>query len=232
MSKRGKRYDKVKSEVDRTKVYPLEEAIGLVKSTASAKFDETVEAAIMLGIDPKKSDQNVRGFALLPKGHGKNIRVAVFAAGEKAEEALAAGADLVGLEDLIDDIRKGKIDFDAVVAEPDAMRKVAAVGKKLGPRDLMPNPKNGTVREDISDAVKEAKNGKVSFRIDRAGIVHCPVGKASFDAAALSENIVELIRSLKRVQPPAAKGQFIKNVSLSTTMGPGVKVDTIELARA
>lgn len=218
--------------VDRDRVYPLNEAVELVKKTASAKFDETVEVAVQLGIDARKSDQNVRGSAILPRGIGKTVRVAVFATGTNADAAKDAGADVVGLEDLIDTVKKGEVDFDSCIAEPDAMKKVATVGRILGPKGLMPNPKTGTVRTDIAEAVREAKAGKVEFRIDRAGIVHCLIGKASFDDDALTENLAELLRALKRAQPPASKGQYFRKVSLSTTMGPGIRVDAAELTRA
>lgn len=231
MAKPGKRTQNIEALVEQGKAYPLDEAVALVKQTASAKFDETVEVAIKLGIDARKSDQNVRGSALLPRGLGKTVRVAVFASGDNAQEAQDAGADIVGLEDLIEDIKKDKIEFDACIAEPDAMKLVASVGRKLGPKGLMPNPKTGTVRSDIAEAVKEAKAGKVDFRIDRAGIVHCGIGKASFETEALTENLTELMRALKRAQPANAKGQYIRKVSLSTTMGPGIRVDAVELAR-
>jgi len=231
MAKLGKRTRHIDALIERGKLYPVEEAISLVKQTATAKFDETVEVAITLGVDARKSDQNVRGTAQLPRGLGKTISVAVFASGEKADEAKQAGADIVGLEDLIEDVKNDKIEFDACIAEPDAMKLVASVGRKLGPRGLMPNPKTGTVRSDIGEAVREAKAGKVDFRIDRAGIVHCGIGKASFDVAALTENLTELLRALRRAQPASAKGQFIRKVSMSTTMGPGVRMDTAELAR-
>ena len=231
MAKSSKRSQQLEALVDRNRLYPVDDAISVVKQTASAKFDETVEVAVLLGVDARKSDQNVRGSALLPRGLGKTVRVAVFASGDKVQEALDAGADIVGLEDLIEDIQNDKIDCDACIAEPDAMKLVARVGRKLGPRGLMPNPKTGTVRSDIAQAVQEAKAGKVDFRIDKAGIVHCGIGKASFEADALTENLQELLRALKRAQPATAKGQYIRKVSLSTTMGPGVKVDAVELAR-
>jgi len=221
----------LKDKVDASKIYSVEDAISLVRQCASAKFDETVEAAVQLGIDARKSDQNVRGSAILPRGIGKTVRVAVFASGDNAEAARQAGADIVGLDDLIDDIKAGKIEFDACIAEPQAMKVVASVGRVLGPRGLMPNPKTGTVRTDVAEAVNEAKAGKVDFRIDRAGIIHCRIGKASFDADALIENLTELLRALKRAQPAAAKGQYFRKISLSTTMGPGVRVDAAELAR-
>ncbi len=231
MAKSGKRSQKINALIEQNRFYRVADAVNLVKQTASAKFDETVEVAVTLGVNARKSDQNVRGSALLPRGLGKTIRVAVFASGERAQEAQAAGADIVGLEDLIEDIKNDKIEFDACIAEPDAMRLVASVGRKLGPRGLMPNPKTGTVRSDITQAVKESKAGKVDFRIDRAGIVHCGIGKASFEADALTENLIELMRALKRAQPASAKGQYIRKVSLSTTMGPGIPVDATELTR-
>ncbi len=231
MAKLGKRSKKLAALVDRAENYSVEDAMDLVKKTASAKFDETVEAAIHLGIDARKSDQNVRGTAVLPRGIGKTVRVAVFATGENADAAREAGADLVGLEELLGDIRSGNLNFDSCIAEPDVMRKVASVGRILGPRGLMPNPKTGTVRTDIGAAVREAKGGKVNFRVDKAGIIHCRIGKVSFDQQALQENFRELVRSLKRMQPAAAKGQYIRKVTLSTTMGPGIKVDAVEVAR-
>ena len=231
MAKLGKRTRELHELVDCSISYSVEDAVQLVKKSATAKFDETVEVSVRLGIDPRKSDQNVRSSVILPRGLGKTVRVAVFATGSNAEAARDAGADLVGLEDLIEDIKKGTIEFDACVAEPDAMKTVAKVGRILGPKGLMPNPKNRTVRSDVAEAVQEAKGGKVDFKIDRAGNIHCGIGKASFDAEALTENLTELIRALKRAQPAAAKGQYIRNVSLSTTMGPGVRVDATELAR-
>ncbi len=231
MATSGKRMNAAKELVDSSTLYSLEDAVALVKKTASAKFDESVDLAVKLGVDPKKSDQNVRGSAVLPAGLGKTVRVAVFASGANADAAREAGADLVGLEDIIELVKNGKIEFDACIAEPDAMKLVATVGRILGPRGLMPNPKTGTVRTDIAQAVKEAKAGKVDFKLDRAGIIHCNVGKVSFDPKALIDNISELIRALKRAQPAVAKGQYIRNVTLSTTMGPGVKVDSAELAK-
>ena len=231
MAKPGKRTRSAEALVEHGMTYPVQEAIDLVKQTATAKFDETVEVAITLGVDARKSDQNVRGSAQLPRGLGKTVRVAVFASGEKAEQAVAAGADIVGLEDLIEDVKNDNIEFDACIAEPDAMKLVASVGRKLGPRGLMPNPKTGTVRSDIGEAVKEAKAGKVDFRIDRAGIVHCGIGKASFEPDALTENLTELMRALKRAQPANAKGQYFRKISMSTTMGPGVRVDATDLVR-
>ena len=231
MAKQSKRFTDMRSKIDSATIYSLDDAINLLKDTASAKFDETVDVAIKLGVDAKKSDQNVRGSALLPAGLGKTIRVAVFASGPNADEAREAGADIVGLEDLIETVKSGKIEFDACIAEPDAMKMVAAIGRVLGPRGLMPNPKTGTVRSDIAEAVGEAKAGKVDFKLDRNGIIHCQIGKASFDSNALVDNLSELVKALKRAQPAAAKGQYIKNVTLSTTMGPGIKVDAVQLGK-
>ncbi len=231
MSKPSKRNLRLAKLVDRTKNYSVEEAMELVKKTASTKFDETVEAVFQLGIDARKSEQNVRGSAILPRGIGKTIRVAVFATGANAEEAREAGAEIVGLDDVLTEVRKGNVNFDACIAEPDVMRKVASVGRILGPKGLMPNPKTRTVRTDIGNAVRESKAGKVDFRVDRAGIIHCRIGKASFNAQALTENFNELVRALKRAQPAAAKGQYFRKVSLSTSMGPGIRVDAIEVTR-
>lgn len=231
MTKVGKRKRQITALVDRSANYSIDDAIDLVKKTASAKFDETVEAAVQLGIDARKSNQNVRGSAILPRGIGKSVRVAVFATGINAEAAIAAGAEVVGLDDLLEQVKQGNLNFDTCIAEPDVMRRVASVGRILGPRGLMPNPKSGTVRTDVANAVREAKAGKVDFRVDRAGIIHCRIGKVSFDAQALLENLSELIRALKRAQPSAAKGQYIRKVSLSTTMGPGIRVDALEVAK-
>lgn len=232
MAKKGKRYAQASEAVSGETAYSIDDAVKLVKDTATAKFDETVEVAVKLGVDARKGDQNVRGSANLPAGIGKTVRVAVFATGANAEAAKEAGADLVGLDDLIEQVKGGEIDFDACIAEPDAMKSVAAVARILGPKGLMPNPKTGTVSDDVASAVRDAKGGKVNFRIDKAGIVHCRIGKASFEPDALKENLVELIRTIKRAQPPSAKGQYIRQVSISATMGPGVQVDTVELARA
>ncbi len=232
MAKTGNRLNKVSDLVDSNREYSIDEAVALLKQTASAKFDETVDVAVQLGVDARKSDQNVRGSTVLPRGIGKDVRVAVFAAGDNAEAARQAGADKVGMDDLIAEIKSGKIDFEACIAEPEAMKSVASVGRLLGPRGLMPNPKTGTVRTDVAEAVREAKAGKVDFRIDRAGIVHCGIGKVSFEPDALTENLSELMRALKRAQPAAAKGQFIRKVSMSTTMGPGIRVDAAELSKS
>jgi len=196
-----------------------------VKKTASAKFDETVDVSINLGVNAKKSDQNVRGATVLPKGTGKSVRVAVFADGADAEAAKSAGADVVGLDDLATAVQGGQIDFDVCIATPATMRVVGKLGQVLGPRGLMPNPKVGTVTQDVAKAVTNAKAGQVQFRTDKAGIIHCPIGKASFDADALKENLMALLDALNKAKPSAAKGQYLKRLTLSTTMGPGVKVD-------
>jgi len=209
--------------------YKLDEALELIKQTGSAKFDETVDAAINLGINAKKSDQNVRGATVLPRGTGRTMRVAVFAEGADAEAAREAGADLVGFEDLAEQVQGGKIEFDVCIATPSTMRVVGKLGQILGPRGLMPNPKVGTVTQDVTKAVTNAKAGQVQFRIDKAGIVHCPIGKVSFDVEDLKENLVSLLDALNRAKPSTAKGQYIKRVTLSTTMGPGVKVDRLSV---
>ena len=207
------------------KYYPIDEACKVLASTASAKFDETVEVAVRLGVDPKKADQNVRGSIALPNGLGKTIRVAVFAKGEKAKEAEAAGADFVGADDLAEKIKGGFFDFDTVVATPDMMAQVGKVGKLLGPRGLMPSPKVGTVTVDVANAVKSIKSGRAEFRVDKAGIVHAAVGKASFGAQKIQENVTALMSALNRVKPSTSKGVYLLATSLSLTMGPGVKVD-------
>jgi len=209
--------------------YPMGEVFSLVKETASTKFDEGVDVAINLGIDARKSDQAVRGATVLPKGTGKSVRVAVFAEGEKAEAAKAAGADVVGLDDLAEQVKKGEMDFDVVIASPDTMRVVGQLGQILGPKGLMPNPKTGTVSPDVAKAVENAKAGQVQFRIDKAGIIHCTIGKASFAAEDLQENFEALLGALQKAKPAAAKGQYFKRVSVSTTMGPGIRVDRATL---
>lgn len=226
-SKRIKGLDVV---VDRTRFYALDEAIELVKKTASAKFDESVDVAVNLSVDARKSDQNVRGSTVLPRGTGKTVKVAVFADGPQAVEAQQAGADVVGLEDLAEQVKKGEYDFDIVIATPDTMKVVGKLGQILGPRGLMPNPKVGTVTRDVAKAVENAKAGQIQFRIDKAGIIHCTIGKASFDAGALRENFDALLSALQKSKPAAAKGQFFKRVTLSTTMGPGIRVDRASLA--
>jgi large subunit ribosomal protein L1 len=222
---RGKRYTTASGTVDRDKVYPLEEAVKIVKANAKAKFDETIEVAMNLGIDPRHADQAVRGMIALPNGTGKSVRVAVFARGAKADEAKAAGADLVGAEDLAEKITAGEMNFERCVATPDMMGVVGRLGKVLGPRGLMPNPKLGTVTQDVAAAVKAAKAGSIEFRAEKAGIVHAGVGKASFSEEAITANVKALITAINRAKPAGAKGTFIKKVSLSSTMGPGVKLD-------
>ena len=207
------------------KYYPADEAFQLVKELAKAKFDETIDAAVNLGIDASKSDQQVRGSTVMPHGTGKTVRVAVFTSGKNQELAKAAGADVVGLEDLAAQVKAGQINFDRVIASPDAMRVVGQLGQILGPRGLMPNPKVGTVTPDVATAVKNAKAGQVTYRVDKAGIVHCTIGKASFEVSALRVNLAALIADLHKAKPAAAKGQYLKRVTISSTMGPGVMVD-------
>ncbi len=225
MAKLSKRVKAFSEKVDRDKHYPLTEALQLVKDTASAKFDESVEVAVNLGIVARKSDQNVRGSTVMPKGTGKTVRVAVFADGELAEAAKEAGADIVGMDDLADKVKAGEMDFDLCIAAPDAMRVVGQLGQILGPRGLMPNPKVGTVTTDIASAVSNAKSGQVQYRNDKGGIIHCAIGKASFSVDDLNENLNALIADLLKAKPSSAKGQYIKRVSLSSTMGPGIKVE-------
>jgi len=221
----AKRIKAWKDKLPPGKQYPIDEALKLVKEFASAKFAESVDAAVNLGIDASKSDQQVRGSTVLPHGIGKTVRVAVFTGGKNQEVARAAGADIVGLEDLAELVKKGEMNFDVVIASPDAMRVVGQLGQILGPRGLMPNPKVGTVTPDVAGAVKNAKAGQVRYRVDKAGIVHCTIGKASFEAQALKENLNALIADLQRAKPAAAKGIYLKRVTLSSTMGPGVAVD-------
>ncbi len=225
MKRRGKRYEDAAKGVDRTRLYDPEEAVRLVKTLARAKFDETVEAALRLAVDPKHADQVVRGTVTLPHGTGRQVRVLVFAKGEKAKEAEAAGADYVGAEDLIQKIQEGWTDFDVAVATPDLMGQVGRLGRILGPRGLMPNPKAGTVTFDVGRAVREIKAGKIEFRVDKFGIVHTPMGKASFSEQALLENFAALVDAVVRARPAAAKGQYIRSIALSPTMGPSVRVD-------
>lgn len=228
----GKRMKAAKAAVEPTKLYSLKEAVSLVKDNAKAKFDETIEVAMNLGVDPKHADQMVRGMVAMPNGIGKTLRVAVFAKGPKAEEAKKAGADLVGAEELADEIAKGVIDFDRCIATPDMMGLVGRLGKVLGPRGLMPNPKLGTVSMDVAGAVKAAKGGQVEFRVEKAGIVHAGIGKASFGADALLQNIRVLVDAVNKAKPAGAKGTYLKKVSLSSTMGPGVLVDVATIAEA
>ncbi len=225
----SKRTKELRGKIDRSKAYPVTEAIKLVKEGASAKFNESVDVAINLGIDAKKSDQTVRGSIVLPKGTGKTVRVAVFAQGDKAQAAKDAGADIVGFEDLAAQVKEGKIDFDVAIATPDAMRVVGQLGQVLGPRGLMPNPKVGTVTPNVADAVKNAKAGQVQYRADKAGIVQCTIGRASFTEEALKENFLALMDALNKSRPPGTKGIYLKKVSVSSTMGPGVRVDQASL---
>ena len=225
MSHAGKRIRKARESVVRTKLYPLDEAVKMVKSGASAKFDETVELAMNLGVDPKHADQMVRGVVNLPNGTGRTLRVGVFARGAKADEARNAGADVVGAEDLVAAVQGGTIDFDRCIATPDMMPLVGRLGKVLGPRGLMPNPKTGTVTQDVTQAVKEVKAGKVEFRVDKTGVIHVPVGKVSFETGKLLENADSLIQAVIKAKPAAAKGKYVKSVTLCSTMGPGVHLD-------
>lgn len=226
MAKTGKRIKRFYEKFDRTKPYSVEEGIRLVKDTAGCKFDESVDVSINLGIDARKSDQNVRGTTVLPRGTGKTVRVAVFAEGEQAEAAKQAGADIVGFQDLADSIKAGKLDFDMVIATPDAMKIVGKLGPILGPRGLMPNPKVGTVTPNVTKAVENAKSGQVQYRNDKAGIVHCSIGKASFDIDALKENLAALMDAVQKSKSSGSKGTYIQRVTLSTTMGPGVRLDS------
>jgi large subunit ribosomal protein L1 len=232
MANISKRYKAVRTKVDRNKLYALKDALQLVKESATAKFNESVDVAINLGIDAKKSDQNVRGSVVLPQGTGKTVRVAVFAQGEKAQQAKDAGADLVGFDDLAAEIKGGKMDFDVVIATPDAMRVVGQLGQVLGPRGLMPNPKVGTVTQDVTLAVKNAKAGQVQYRADKAGIVQCTIGRASFTIDALEENIRALVDAVNKARPAGTKGIYLRKVAVSSTMGPGVRVDQSSFAQA
>ena len=225
MARISKRSKAINGKVDSTKYYPLTDALDLVKETATAKFNESIDVAVNLGIDAKKSDQAVRGSVVLPAGTGKTVRVAVFAQGDKAGEALAAGADIVGFEDLAERIKAGNIEFDVAIASPDAMRIVGQLGQILGPRGLMPNPKVGTVTPDVAGAVKNAKAGQVQYRADKGGIVQCTVGRASFSVEALSQNIHALIDALNKSKPATSKGVYLRKISVSSTMGIGVRVD-------
>lgn len=225
----GKKLEAVLEKLDLQREYTFEEAIDILKENSFTKFDQTVEMAINLGIDPRKSDQNVRNTVVLPHGTGKEVRVLVFAKGEKEKEAREAGADYVGAEDLIEKIQQGWLEFDRAIATPDMMGQVGKLGKILGPRGLMPNPKLGTVTFDIAKAVKEAKAGKIEYRNDKGGVVHVPIGKLSFDREKLIENAIAVLKSIVRAKPPTSKGKYIKKVSLSSTMGPGLKIDISKL---
>jgi large subunit ribosomal protein L1 len=225
----GKNYKEAKAKVDRNQDYALDDAIALIKEMSSVKFDETVDICVRLGVDPRKADQMVRGAVVLPNGLGKKIRVVVFAKGEKALEATAAGADFVGADDLVEKIKGGWFDFDTAIATPDMMGTVGKIGKLLGPRSLMPNPKVGTVTFDITRAVEEAKSGKVEYRVEKAGIIHAPVGKVSFDVEKLRGNVLALMDALTKAKPSTAKGTYLQKVSLSSTMGPGMTLDIPEI---
>jgi large subunit ribosomal protein L1 len=229
MAKLTKKAKALQGKVDSTKLYPIGDALALVKECATAKFDESIDVAVQLGIDAKKSDQVVRGAVVLPNGTGKTKRVAVFAQGAKAEEARAAGADVVGMDDLAAEVKAGNINFDVVIASPDAMRVVGQLGQILGPRGLMPNPKVGTVSPNPAEAVKNAKGGQVRYRTDKAGIIHCTIGKADFEADKLKENLHALLLDLIKAKPATAKGTYLQKVSISSTMGPGVAVDQASL---
>lgn len=229
MSNRGKKYLEERSKVEPGKRYSLEEAVDLSLSTARAKFDETADVAIKLGVNPKHADQMIRGSVILPHGLGKTVRVLVFAKGDKEREALEAGADFAGSDDLVEKVKGGWMEFDRVVATPDMMGTVGKLGKILGPRGLMPNPKVGTVTFDVKDAVEELKAGKVEFRVEKAGIVHSPVGKVSFGTDKLKENILALVESILKLKPASSKGTYLRAISLSTTMGPGVSIDPMDV---
>ncbi len=226
----GKKYQKALAQVE-PRTYSVEEALGLIKKLKYTKFDETVDLAIRLGVDPKHSDQMVRGSVVLPHGTGKKVRIAVFAKGEKEKEAKEAGADLIGAEDLVEKISKGWMEFDRVVATPDLMGMVGKLGKILGPRGLMPNPKSGTVTFDVAKAIREIRQGRVDYKVEKAGIVHLPVGKVSFDAQKLTDNVNVIMESILKAKPASAKGAYLKSVTLSSTMGPGVPVDVSGVAK-
>jgi len=230
MAKISKRVAAIAAKVDRNKFYPIDEALNLVKECATAKFDESIDVAVQLGIDAKKSDQVVRGSVVLPAGTGKSVRVAVFATGEKADQAKAAGAEIVGMEDLAEQIKAGNINFDILIASPDAMRIVGTLGQILGPRGLMPNPKVGTVSPDVAGAVKNAKAGQVQFRVDKAGIIHATIGRRSFESNALKTNLMALLDALNKAKPASSKGIYLRKVAVSSTMGAGVRVDQASLA--
>lgn len=232
MSKRGKKYQDALKQFERQELHEARTAVELVKQVASAKFDETVEAAVRLGVNPKHADQQVRGAVVLPHGTGKTVRVLVFAKDAKADEAKEAGADIVGAEDLAQQIQGGWLDFDVAIATPDMMSVVGRLGRILGPRGLMPNPKTGTVTFDITSAVKDSKAGKIEYRVDRAGIVHAPIGKVSFSAEQLEENFRALMDALIKAKPSGAKGQYVRSITLASTMGPGIKVSPARIAGA
>jgi large subunit ribosomal protein L1 len=230
MAKLSKKQKAIADKVSRTEILPVDQALQVVKELATAKFSESVDVSVNLGIDPRKSDQVVRGSVVMPNGIGKDVRVAVFTQGENADKAKAAGADVVGMDDLAELMKGGDLNYDTVIATPDAMRVVGQLGKVLGPRGLMPNPKVGTVTQDVEAAVRNAKSGQVRFRADKGGIVHCTIGKASFEVSALKENLAALLADLEKAKPASAKGQYLKRMTVSSTMGPGISVDhsTIE----
>ncbi|WP_041522338.1 50S ribosomal protein L1 [Gilvimarinus agarilyticus] len=230
MAKLSKRQRAIAEKIDRNKLYSVADAVSLLKEISSVKFSETIDVAVNLGIDPRKSDQSVRGATTLPNGTGKDVRVAVFAQGANADAAKEAGADLVGMDELAADVKAGKMDFDVVIASPDAMRVVGQLGQILGPRGLMPNPKTGTVTPDVATAVKNAKAGQVRYRADKGGIIHGGIGKLTFEAQAIQENLEALLNDLKKAKPATAKGVYLKKIALSTTMGPGLAIDVSSLA--
>ncbi|AEG02181.1 50S ribosomal protein L1 [Methylomonas methanica] len=229
MAKISKKAKAIKAKVSGSKQYSVAEAIGLLKEFANTKFDESLDVSVNLGVDPRKSDQNVRGASVLPNGTGKTVRVAVFTQGPNADAAKEAGADVVGMDDLAEQVKRGEMNFDVVIASPDAMRVVGQLGQILGPRGLMPNPKVGTVTPDVATAVKNAKSGQVRYRTDKSGIIHCSIGKVSFDENAIKQNLEFLIADLKKAKPTAAKGVYLKKISLSSTMGPGLWIDQTSL---
>ena len=226
----SKKAKSIKEKVDKTTQYPFSEAVNLLKEFASAKFKESIDVSVNLGVDPRKSDQNVRGATVLPNGTGKSVRVAVFTQGPNVDAAKEAGADIVGMDDLADQVKKGELNFDVVIASPDAMRVVGQLGQILGPRGLMPNPKVGTVTPDIATAVKNAKSGQVRYRTDKGGIVHCTIGKVDFDAESIQQNLEALLADLNKAKPSAAKGVYLQKIILSTTMGPGLWIDLSTIA--
>jgi large subunit ribosomal protein L1 len=230
MAKIAKRLQAINAKVDRTKLYAATDALALVKECAKAKFNESIDVAVQLGVDAKKSDQVVRGAVVMPSGTGKAVRVAVFTQGAKADEARAAGADIVGMEDLAEQVKAGVMNFDVVIASPDAMRVVGTLGQVLGPRGLMPNPKVGTVTADVATAVKNAKAGQVQYRTDKSGIIHCTLGRASFEVPALQANLSALVEALNKAKPAGSKGVYLRKVAVSSTMGVGIKVDTTTVA--
>ncbi|MGR9116390.1 MAG: 50S ribosomal protein L1 [Gammaproteobacteria bacterium] len=231
MAKLTKKAKIIKEKVDKTKQYSVVEAVSLLKDLSAAKFVESIDVSVNLGVDPRKSDQNVRGATVLPNGTGKTVRVAVFTQGPNADAAREAGADIVGMDDLAEQVKKGEMNFDVVIASPDAMRVVGQLGQILGPRGLMPNPKVGTVTPDVATAVKNAKSGQVRYRTDKSGIIHCTVGKVSFDADSIQQNLEALLADLRKAKPSAAKGVYMKKVTLSSTMGPGLWIDQSTLAQ-